>query len=95
MWRAIAKALEIVPNLIGQLPADVRPAAAAAWLIVGLLCIVLGGVVVLRLVPLNGHWVLSALTIALSLVGLALMTAMLICVALVVIGAIRRFFGRL
>ena len=95
MWRAITKALEIVPQLIGQLPAAARPAAAAAWLFMGLLFIVVVALAVFRLTPPNGHWVWEALVIALGVAGLYLMAALVVCITVVVVGVIRRFFGHL
>lgn len=95
MWRAITKALEIVPELIGQLPGAVRPAAAAAWLFMGLLFIVVVALGVARLTPLDAPWVQQLVVIALLLLGLLLMAALSACVMLVVAGVIRRFFGHL
>ena len=93
MWRAITKALEIVPQLIGQLPAAARAAAAAAFLLVGLLCVVLAALGGALLTLPDDYRVLEGLVIALGGVGLFLLAALVVCVTLVVIGVIRQFFG--
>lgn len=93
MWRAITKALEIVPQLIGQLPAAARAAAAAAWLFIGMLCVVLAALGFALLTLPDDYRVSEALVIALGGVGLFLLAALVVCVTLVLIGVIRRFFG--
>ena len=93
MWRAITKALEIVPQLIGQLPAAARAAAAAAWLFIGMLCVVATILAFFLMVPIDAPWGQQPVVIALLLLGLYLIAALVVCVTLVVIGVIRRFFG--
>ena len=88
MWRAITKALEIVPQLIGQLPAGVRQAAIAALIICGLLALITPVVMpLLGQLPAD-HWVTYA--ILGSLTALVVMIAFL--AFLVVLGVAWRFF---
>ena len=93
MWQAISKAIiKAIRERIHELPERVRPAAAASVLCGMFVFFIVALLAILSLLP--GHWVVDLLLPVLGVVAALLLTALVTCVILVVIGAIQRFFGR-